>query len=432
MKTEETKVVTVAKCYFIFLLLCYALAPFHRTVPSTIGLEIMNDFNINNVMISVMGAVFFYFYAVMQIPAGILADRFGAKETCSIFLFIAGLGTFLFSLSSNFYLACFGRILIGIGVAMIFVPGLKIILNWFPHKMHPICTGMFLSLGTGGMFLASWPLAKASEFMGWRMALTAIGILTVVLAVVCWIWVKNDPEKSGRQQDQTSETIQTANQLSLKKSIKYILTSKSYWAISLWFFSLFGIFYAFSGLWAGPYFTEAYHLSSDYKALVLSCISAGAIIGPSIFGFILSWLSVTKKFLMFLVCLLGIFFSIPLIVPYTIVPHAVLPVWFFFFSICIGGCGSLGLIKIQDDFPKELVGTATGMVNIYTALGGGIIQMSSGWIMNLLNPEGSNTIQTYSQMFILFIVLLALAAVIVLFLLSKHNLNTSVNIENLK
>ena len=406
MSGERKQVLRLARFYFVLLLFCYALAPFHRTVLSTLGVDLMEDFSVGGGLISVMGAAFFYPYAAMQIPAGILADRWGARRTVMVFLTLAAAGTFLFAMATTVSMGAVGRVLTGTGVAMIFVPGLRVILSWFPRRMHPLCTGLFLSLGTGGMFLASWPLNALSGLFGWRWAMMLVALFTCVLAVLCGVFLRNTPEDAGLEGERTFSPAQSGKGMPLKEALLLILKSRTYWGVSLWFFCLYGVFYAFSGLWAGPYLLQGYGLDKERASVVLMAISAGAIIGPSLHGAFLSWVRVSKRKLMAAVCLVGMALGVVLILPSPVLPYALLPVWGFFFSVFVGGVGSLGLLKIQEDFPPAIVGTATGMVNIYTALGGGILQMCSGWLMEHIAPGGAYDIAVYAGMFLLFFVLI--------------------------
>ena len=406
MSGERKQVLRLARFYFVLLLFCYALAPFHRTVLSTLGVDLMEDFSVGGGLISVMGAAFFYPYAAMQIPAGILADRWGARRTVMVFLTLAAAGTFLFAMATTVSMGAVGRVLTGTGVAMIFVPGLRVILSWFPRRMHPLCTGLFLSLGTGGMFLASWPLNALSGMFGWRWAMMLVALFTCALAVLCGGFLRNTPEDAGLEGERPFSPAQSGKGMPLKEALLLILKSRTYWGVSLWFFCLYGVFYAFSGLWAGPYLLQGYGLDKERASVVLMAISAGAIIGPSLHGAFLSWVRVSKRKLMAAVCLVGMALGVVLSLPSPVLPYALLSVWGFFFSVFVGGVGSLGLLKIQEDFPPAIVGTATGMVNIYTALGGGILQMCSGWLMEHIAPGGEYDIAVYAGMFLLFFVLI--------------------------
>lgn len=87
--------------------------------------------------------------------------------------------------------------LIGVGMGMVFVPALRVILYWFPPARHALGTGLILSLGTGGMLLATYPLMLLSQAVGWRGSMFAATAATVLVAGATWLWVRNRPEEAG-------------------------------------------------------------------------------------------------------------------------------------------------------------------------------------------------------------------------------------------
>ena len=417
--SHTSKTMRHAQCYFVLLLFCYALAPFHRTAPSVLAVDMISDLAVSGGLISVMGAMFFYPYAVMQIPAGVLADRLGARTTITVFLGIAACGTALFALAQNLFLISLGRALVGLGTAMVFVPALRVILDWFPRRLHPFCTGTFLSLGTCGMFLATGPLALLTSATGWRWAMMLMAVLTAMTALLCAVFLRNKPEDAGLPRCDVAMPSVSCS-MSIKKSFAVIFRSRSYWCISIWFFCLYGVFYTFSGLWAGPYLMQGYGFDKEHTAAVLMSISAGAILGPTIYGIIMSVVKYSKKTLMIIACLAALLLNTQLIIPKQILSFPIMLIWGFLFSIFVGGVGSLGLLKIQEDFDADIVGTATGMVNIYTALGGGILQTVSGIFMNFISISSNYNIMDYSHMFILFFIILLVALLAALFCPKKQ------------
>ena len=174
MSPHSSKAMT-RHAWFIFsiLTICYALVSFFRTSTSTLAVDIMREFAVGGGLMSVMSSAYFYPYGFMQIPAGILSDRWGSRNTIASFLLIGAAGSLLFALSGSVTAATAGRVLIGVGMGMVFVPALRVILYWFPPARHALGTGLILSLGTGGMLLATYPLMLLSQAVGWRGSMFA-------------------------------------------------------------------------------------------------------------------------------------------------------------------------------------------------------------------------------------------------------------------
>ncbi len=419
--------------WFLFLLLtsCYALVSFFRTSTSSLAVDIMRDFAVGGGLMSVMSSAFFYSYGFMQIPAGILADRWGSRNTITLFMLLGAVGTLLFALAPTVAVATAGRVVLGMGMGMVFVPSLRVFLRWFPHHQHVLITGLILSLGSGGMLLATWPLLKASQLLGWRGSMLFAAGLTVCLSIAVWVWVRNTPE------EKFGGVISDAGQFSaskpkrkappLRNVLSYIVRKPVYWAISIWFFCMYGSFFAITSLWAGPYLLQGYGMSKDIAGSVLLFMALGAVFGPTISGFIAQRGIFPKKHLLLLSCAMSLTLGIPLVFPTPILPQVLLPLWALFFGIFCGGFGGIALAKVQDEFPVEIVGTATGMINIYCYIGTALLQLVSGWIMELQAPgQSSYQFAQYANMFMLFMTMFFCALIAILFCLrSEEKTNTA-------
>lgn len=396
--------------FLVFVLtLCYSLVSFYRTSASTLAVAIMEDFAVGGGLMAIMSSAYFYPYGLMQIPAGILADRWGARKTISLFLIFGAIGATIFALANSVLVASLGRILIGAGMAMVFVPALRVLLHWFPPSSHAFVTGLLLSLGTIGMLVATYPLLILSEAVGWRNSMLLASFITFLCALFSWIYIRNTPEEKGF----ASHKKVSHNKLPpipLKTAFKIITKSSTYWSVSIWFFCMFGSFYTITGLWAGAFFTQGYILDTESVGSVLLCLALGAVIGPSCIGFLLQWIHISKSLILTLSCFVTICLFIPMLSEDYKLTSNLLYIWALCFGVSCSGFGSVALTKIQEDFPSEIVGTATGMINIYSYIGTAILQMLSGFIMEKIAPlQTSYTFSQYGKMFYLFMFCFILA-----------------------
>lgn len=386
--------------------ICYALASFYRAAPATLAIDIMADFGVGGGLMAVMSSAFFYPYALMQIPAGILADRWGARKTMCIFLLLGATGTLIFAQASSVAMATVGRMLVGVGMAMMFVPALRMILCWFSPGRHVSATGLLLSCGTGGMLFATWPLMMFAHYFGWRQSMMAAGALTVVMAVIVWQVARNTPEEKGytvpweRKKDDCPEQ-------SLGQVMLTILKAPSYWILSTWFFCMYGVLFSFSGLWAGPYFLEGYGLDKHFAGVCLFCLAAGSTVGPALVGYLASRFRWHKNRMLTLSCMCTMVIAAPMLSPVPLIPVTALPAWAMSFGIFCGGFGVIALTLIQDDFAPEIVGTATGMCNIYTYLGSAFMQVCAGWLVD--SSDASEGLTRYLPMFNLYMAMFGCA-----------------------
>ena len=142
----STETLTWAKRYrwLIFSILAcgYILVYFHRLCPAVLAVDMMRDLQATGALTGLLGAAYFYPYALMQLPAGLLSDSWGPRNTITLFFVIAFAGSVLLGLAPSVFLAILGRTLVGLGIAMLFVPTLKILAEWFHAREFAVMTGI--------------------------------------------------------------------------------------------------------------------------------------------------------------------------------------------------------------------------------------------------------------------------------------------------
>ena len=136
--------------------LFYLMAFFQRVAPAVMTDALMREFQIGATALG-NSALYFYSYVAMQIPTGILADRWGPRRLLSTGALVAGIGTLLFALAPDMLLVGTGRFLIGGSVAVAFVGLLQLSNNWFPPRFYALAAGMALFVGIIGATCAGPP-----------------------------------------------------------------------------------------------------------------------------------------------------------------------------------------------------------------------------------------------------------------------------------
>jgi MFS family permease len=124
--------------YLIFGILgtAYILAMFHRLAPAVVAVDMMRDLKTGGALMGILSSAYFYPYALMQIPAGLLSDSWGPRRSVALFFIFAGAGSVALGFAQSVGMAIAARIMIGIGVATVFVPTLKILTNWFEPERN--------------------------------------------------------------------------------------------------------------------------------------------------------------------------------------------------------------------------------------------------------------------------------------------------------
>ena len=174
------------QAYLIFAVLCagFLASQFYRVSNAVIAPELMRGLAISPEEMGVVTGVFFLTFAAMQIPAGILLDRFGPQRTISALFVIAVAGAAVFATADGVVGLAVGRGLIGIGCAAGLMGSLVAIARWFPPDRFAAMSSLIYVLGGAGLLLATTPLAWASDTIGWRGAFWAMAALTALFALL--------------------------------------------------------------------------------------------------------------------------------------------------------------------------------------------------------------------------------------------------------
>ena len=219
---------------FTTLALAYFFVYFHRLSLSVVANDIAREFSVSASVLGLLGSLYFYCYAIMQLPAGLLSDSIGPRRTVTFFLIIASVGSFIFGIAPNIEFAFVGRILVGFGVSMVFIPTMKILSQWFRTREFALMAGILNAVGGLGVMAATWLLALLTTKLGWRLSFELIGGFTLIIAVGVWIIVRDKPsdmqwptiqEIDGRQKSKKG----TQTSLGLLEGARIVITSKHFW-----------------------------------------------------------------------------------------------------------------------------------------------------------------------------------------------------------
>ena len=235
--------------WIIFILLSagYYLVMFHRICPAILAVDMMEDLHVGGGLAGLLSSAYFYPYALMQLAAGLFSDLWGARKTVTTFFIIASIGSLVLGLSSSIFWAILGRILVGIGVSMLFVPAIKIFSEWYSTEEFATLSGIFMSVGGLGMISATVPLALLSSWIGWRLSFIFIAVVTFLLAILFWFFVKDHPP-AMRRHTSLQRMEKGSPPTSALSSIKAVITRIAFWPVAIWFFFDCGVFFSFGGL----------------------------------------------------------------------------------------------------------------------------------------------------------------------------------------
>ncbi len=351
---------------------------FHRLCPAVIALDIQASFGLTGTLLGVLGSAYFYAYAIMQLPTGLMADSWGPRKTVSSFFILAGIGSILMGVAPSLPVAVLGRILVGIGVSTVFVCNFKLLSEWFTVRQFVIMGAAFMAMGGLGALSSSAPLAWISNAIGWRMTLIGVGVITLAMAGLVYGFVRNRPAEMGLAPINPGGEA-AAEKIGLMDGMKMVVFSGRFWPIAIWAFCVVGISFAVGGLWGGPYLMHVYGLSKTAAGGVLSTFALALIFGSPVIG----WLGnrfgrkpvlIGCSMVLMAVCGLMSWLVDTLSLPalYTL---------FFCFFVTGGAIGPVIATVSKELFPISISGTSVGVVNLFPFAGAAFFQILIGAVL---------------------------------------------------
>ena len=319
----------------------YFFACLHRVSPTVIAHDLTLEFTLNATMLGLIASAYFYLYAFIQPPVGVLSDTIGPRRVVTFFTLIACIGSIVFGMATNPVMAIFGRCLIGIGVGGIFVPVLKIFSQWFRPDEFASLAGIMLAIGYLGGIFASAPLTLLVLNVGWRISFIIIGVLTVLMGGLFWIVARDKPEDKGWPSiaagPQTSNIDQDAPEgITTKQRLKRVVIHPGFWMITLSIFFVGGAGITFSGLWAVPFLIDIHHYSRMESGYMLMLSMIGFACGAAMSGFLVDRLGLNKKTIVIVTLSLGIIYYTLFCTIGDKLPNTVLIIIFLVMGICGG------------------------------------------------------------------------------------------------
>jgi len=415
-KTLVEKVGRYRWAVFGILALIYFFVYFHRVSPAVMAGDFTKEFGISAGALGVLGAAYFYPYAIAQLPSGILADTWGTRKTVTTFVLIASVGAFLTGVATNFNMVIVGRVLIGLGVGFVYVPIMRILANWFRVHEFASLTGVLLAIGNIGALSAAAPLAYLSVMMSWKSVFYILGGITIILCGLAYLIVRDKPTDKGwpsvREIEESEGKIfkEPPARIRVGKALKTIFGSARFWPLAVWCFILYGSMMTYQGLWGGPYFKDVVGWTKITYGSLLSLVAVGMIVGCPLWGYISDKIKSRKKVIMIgSICFTGVWFGLWLSIGST--NYAVYAILNFLFGF-FGGNFIVSYAQVSELYPREVAGTTTGALNIFFFLGGAVMQQTVSAIIGAYGKvAGAYPVTAYRSAWLFMAVAMVVATI---------------------
>ncbi len=248
----------------------YFLAMLHRNGLGVAALEAQARFDAGPALLSLLPMLQLLVYVLLQVPAGLLADRLGPRFTLGIGMAAMTLGAGLFALAPVVELAVAGRFLIGLGDALVFLNVIRLAALWFPRSRYALVSGLTGVVGGTGQVASAAPLAWALGGFGWEAAFLATAGLTALMALLVLLVVRDRPAGAGGH-----ATI--AAPISLWAALREALAARGPRIGMAHHAAVMAPFTMMMVLWGYPFLVGGLGLSEGTAAVTLTVLAAGGL-----------------------------------------------------------------------------------------------------------------------------------------------------------
>jgi sugar phosphate permease len=379
---DGTLLRTPRRAWFIWGLavLAYAVAVFHRGSLGVSAVEAQHRFGASAAALSLFSVLQLAVYASLQVPVGVLLDRYGTRVMVAAGGIVMAAGQALLGTTTNISLAVLARALVGAGDAMTFISVLRLIPTWFAPKRAPVVTQLTGILGQLGQVAAAYPLVALLKAFGWSSAFLGAAAVSLVVVAAVLATLRDSPP--GTTVQRTAISLPAVRQ-TLGESWHEPGTRIGLWTHFVAQFSgnVFGL------LWGYPFLVVGQGLSPTTAGLLISLlVLVGMGVGPLLGTLAAGW-PFRRSILVFaIVGASAVTWAVVLLWP------GRSPLWLLIVLVVVlasNGPGSLlGFDYARTENPAARLGSASGIVNVGGFVASLISILAIGTILDLLTPGG--------------------------------------------
>lgn len=357
---------------------------------SVITTDLMRELSVDASGLGIVVAFYYYAYTPMQIPAGLLFDRYGPRILITIATLICVLGAYFFGYATTPVMSAIGRFLMGAGSAFAFIGALVLVSRWFSPARFALMAGIVQLMTSAGAVLGEAPLAKAVSVYGWRESIIWLAGFGIFLAGVIYLIIRDyAPGQKPIMEDKPKSGISTEWQ-----RLKRVVRNRQSQYVGLYAFFTWGPVLMFAVLWGVPFLTLKYGINEVQAGSMLFFLWLGVGLASPAAGYISNQIESRNKVLTGL-AYIGLVTT--LLILY--VPHIPVPLMLFllFMFGVAAGAQALSFAVINDFADRELIGTSIGFNNMCVVAGGAVLQPVIGVILVALwDGQIVDGVATYS------------------------------------
>ena len=346
---------------------------FARVSPGVMAPELMRDLAVTALRYGSLSAFFYYAYLSMQIPVGLLVDRFGPRRLLISATLVCGLGCIWFGTVDTIFKAEMSRFVMGFGAAFAFVTSLKLAAQWFPARRLGLIVGLTQALGMLGAAVGEEPIAAMVEWVGWRHTMFLMAVVFVVLAGLMFIIIRDNKAASENAREKSSVAV-------MWRGLLRVVRNRQSWLNAAYAGFVFAPTAAFAELWGVPFIQHAEHSTTRAAAFAVGMIFIGWGIGGPLAG----WLSdrIGRRIpVMIGSAILGWILTTSVLY----MPHinlSTVTLLLFLYGLTNAGV-AVSYTLAGEINSKTLAGTSIAFANMASVLVGASLQPVIGWFLDI-------------------------------------------------
>lgn len=347
-----------------------------RSSIGVLGPDLVQEFSIGPEKLSLLAGVFFLVFAAIQLPVGLLLDRFGPRLVSALFLGIAVVGCVVFAAAGSFAMLLVGRIIMGVGCGALMISGFVLLSRWFPAETYARASSVMVAFGNTGTLLATAPLGAAAVFLGWRGAFLSIAVIAGVALILVLLFERDTPPGHAlaeRPAEKFVDSLQGVWLVLRDRRMPYILS-----------LAVIGypVIAAVLALWGGPYLHDVHGLDTVARSNVMGAMAVAVMFAPLFWANLARYVGLRRTVMAgsgACFCALFLLAVIP-------DPSLYLATGLFVLLGASGGYAMLLLAITRLTFPDHMTGRAMTTVNVAIVGGVSVVQVMTGFVVGAF-PE---------------------------------------------
>ncbi|MGX1105931.1 MULTISPECIES: MFS transporter [Bradyrhizobium] len=351
--------------------IAYAIAFLQRVSPQSVSLSFMHDFNTDAAGVAMLASSYFWGYTLMQIPAGLLVDRYGVKRVVLVSMIASSLGSAAFALAPNLLDVFVARLIVACGDALVFTALLKLVAQSFADERFGMMSGISQVSGYVGGVIATTPLAAAVSGFGWRACFLFIACIGLANLAFAKLALKPDPASHSNK---TLKGVMTA----ARQSLAHVAN----WGCAMTFASHFAVVTTLSGVWGIPMVAHFFHISPTAAGTPLLAFMIGNALGSIFLGHAADRAAAALDRALIGICVLRMLLIAMLLPPIAqTFGLAYVTVVFTALGLVAGGTVPLVLKCVKKLYTADLIGVGASVNTTAAGIFAGISQPIIGFAM---------------------------------------------------